>query len=488
MGIKSRAIFGKSKANRILLAIGLATSAAISSCGSEPLSRMGSSDGYGAHGRDKLVEPPKAYYDALFAERMQLAQSGALSSAQAQVLYVNFAGATVQQGYNKAQSFLPCKDSVSIPSSGISVSDQEIILNKVAEYFSNAGANLKVTPVLPTTGDFTTIHVGGSYASLGCPGGGSIAGIAPFDVANANPNDIGFVFMGSRDLETIAQTIAHEAGHSFGLDHSDNKTDIMYPTSTSQVIGFAKGLAYSSGQPQDAAAMLQAALGKGTATVSGKPVLPTLPLPAVVTPSPISIKPLPNLAGILPTLPGLGALGGFNNILGSFPGTLFSALNCVLPGVKPNILQGGLQLPNAQGALGLLTMLQNASMAQNGMQLNMANILSLVIAFQTMNVPQLVAMAGVALNSNQCLSQLVPVNITGITNTLQGQLPTALNVAQIMGMTNITNPGQLIALLPQYSQLIGANAQGANAQILMSIVMMAMAQQYNGIIAIPTVP
>jgi hypothetical protein len=258
----------------------------------------------------------------------------------------------------------------------------------------------------------------------------------------------------------------------------------MYPTSSSQVLGFAKGIAYSSGQPQDAAALLQTALGKGAATISGKPVLPTLPVPSIVTPSAPVIKPLPNLAGILPTLPGLGAIGGFNNLLGSFPGTLFTAMNCVLPGMQPNIFQSGLSLPNAQGALSLLTLLQNASMAQNGMQLNMTNILTLVIAIQTMNVPQLVGMAGIALNTNQCLSQLIPVNISGITTTLPGQLPTAINVAQIMGMTNISNPGQLISLLPQYAQVISANSQGANTQILMSIVMMAMAQQYNGLPAL----
>jgi hypothetical protein len=127
-------------------------------------------------------------------------------------------------------------------------------------------------------------------------------------------------------------------------------------------------------------------------------------------------------------------------------------------------------------------------MAQNGMQLNMANILSLVIAVQTMNVPQLIAMTGIAISNNQCLSQMIPVNINGITSTLTGQLPTTLNVAQIMGVANITNPGQLIALLPQYAQVIGANSQGANSQILMSIVMMAVAQQYMGITPVATVP
>ena len=488
MNLKLRAPFGIFNVDSLAWGIGLAGSLLLAACGADPLSRLGSDDASGVHGRDKLVEPPKAYYDSLISERMQLAQAGSLSASQAQVLYINFAGSTVRQGYGKSESFLPCKNSVTIPASGLSAAEQETVMSKVAEYFSNAGVKLLITPQTPASGDFTTIHVGGAYSALGCAGGSSIAGIAPFDTANANPNDVGFAFMNTRDVEAIAETIAHEAGHSFGLDHSDNKSDLMYPTTSSQMIGFAKGTAYSSGQLQDAPALLQAALGKGSATINGKPILPSLPLPTVVTPTVPSIKPLPNLAGILPTLPGLGALGGFNNLLSSFPSTLFSSLSCVLPGVSPNILQGSLTMPNSAGALSLLTLLQNASMAQNGMQLNMANILSLVIAVQTMNVPQLIAMTGIAISNNQCLSQMIPVNINGITSTLTGQLPTTLNVAQIMGVANITNPGQLIALLPQYAQVIGANSQGANSQILMSIVMMAVAQQYMGITPVATVP
>jgi hypothetical protein len=70
------------------------------------------------------------------------------------------------------------------------------------------------------------------------------------------------------------------------------------------------------------------------------------------------------------------------------------------------------------------------------------------------------------------------VSLPGITANLPGQLQTGINIAQILAMTNVSNPGQLIAMIPQYAQIIGANNQGANAQALMTLVLMGVAQQY----------
>jgi hypothetical protein len=70
------------------------------------------------------------------------------------------------------------------------------------------------------------------------------------------------------------------------------------------------------------------------------------------------------------------------------------------------------------------------------------------------------------------------VSLPGITANLPGQLQTGINIAQILAMTNVSNPGQLIAMIPQYAQIIGANNQGTNAQALMTLVLMGVAQQY----------
>jgi hypothetical protein len=117
-------------------------------------------------------------------------------------------------------------------------------------------------------------------------------------------------------------------------------------------------------------------------------------------------------------------------------------------------------------------------MGQNGGQFNMLQLVGLISGYPTMNISQMIALAGISLNATQCLTQLVPVSLPGITANLPGQLQTGINIAQILAMTNVSNPGQLIAMIPQYAQIIGANNQGANAQALMTLVLMGVAQQY----------
>jgi hypothetical protein len=236
--------------------------------------------------------------------------------------------------------------------------------------------------------------------------------------------------------------------------------------------------------------MLQTALGTGFASVSGNFVPATRPTPTDPTPSPSppNNNQTPDLADLLANLPGLGSLNGLSSILNSLPGSVLSNLTCIIPNVNSNASQGGLPLPNANGALGVLTLLQNASMAQNRGQLNMANVLNLASSLQSMNITQLLTLAGISLGGNQCPKQLTPVNIPGITSTSPNQSPGSLDLAKLLGLGQINNPGSLIALLPQYAQLIGTSSQGGNSQILMSIVMMAFTQQYNGLPSSQTSP
>ncbi len=81
----------------------------------------------------------------------------------------------------------------------------------------------------PTSGDYTMAMIGGAGES--CKGDGSAAvGISPLDCKNSNKNDIVLIFaekLGSP--KQIAQVVAHELGHSFGLEHVQDKTSVMYP-------------------------------------------------------------------------------------------------------------------------------------------------------------------------------------------------------------------------------------------------------------------
>lgn len=459
------------------IASSVAMSVMLVACGAGPDSRSNSDDAYGFRGRDKLAKPPKAYYDTLLADRMQLANSGMLQTAQDPVLWLNFAGASVSKGTDLGQSFLPCKSQVKIPPAPVSFDSQQEIANMVATHFSNAGAKVNVTTDQPSIGDYTTIHIGGSYSSLGCNSTASPSGLAPFDVGNANPSDIGFVFPQSNDLESLARTIAHEAGHTYGLDHSDNKEDLMYPWDLQSAVGFASGIASTTSAVQDPAALLQTALGAGQATLAGIPVLPTLPVPAVNLPQ-LQIPSLPNLPSHLASIPGLANFANLNAMVGSMPVAVSGLISCVVPPISVNGMPINVALQNTQGALGLLTVLLNASMGQNGGQFSMLQLVGLIAGYPSMNISQMIALAGISLNATQCVTQLVPVNLPGITATLPGAVQTGINIAQILAMSNVNNPGQLIAMIPQYAQIIGANSQGANAQALMTLVLMGVAQQY----------
>ena len=81
----------------------------------------------------------------------------------------------------------------------------------------------------PTSGDYTMVMSGGS--GDGCKkGGAGTIGIAPLDCKNSYKNHIVLVF-GDKlsSVKKLAFVIAHELGHSFGLEHVADNTDIMAP-------------------------------------------------------------------------------------------------------------------------------------------------------------------------------------------------------------------------------------------------------------------
>src|SRR5690606_29665624 len=111
--------------------------------------------------------------DALFAETVDRMDDqdafGLIGTTQ--VLWVNFDGANLQKGFGRGQSFILCRSSATVPAAGLSPADREAIVEMVQAHYAEAKAALVVTQERPA-GDFTTIHVGGSYADLGCVGAG----------------------------------------------------------------------------------------------------------------------------------------------------------------------------------------------------------------------------------------------------------------------------------------------------------------------------
>ena len=311
-------------------ATGLAVATMVASCGSPSSSKhsTASSSAADARGSDKDgVTPPKEYYQALFAETVAkltddssgpapvVAPAAANSSkdttaapvptatdvppaspppvatalpatpalptaipttaavpaptpvssapqaATQPVLWVNFGGATVSKGFSRGQSFLVCSDKAVLPAAtDRSAEDQAKIVSKVQKYFTDAGVHLLVTSTKPTAGDWTTVHVAGTMADLGCPEE-EVLGTAPQDNGNANPNDVAFVFSkraASTDL--LAQAIAHEAGHTYGLSHVTDPTDLMALDASDKVTGFKVSALCDGSGNQDGPALLRKAL------------------------------------------------------------------------------------------------------------------------------------------------------------------------------------------------------------------------------------
>lgn len=235
---------------------------------------------------DLVMFPPKEYYDYLLASAFDLVDRDQVVNqfAVPQSLWLNFDGGTVQRGYLPGQSYLVCSTAAVMPPLGISAPERDEIVKKVQEKFASIGTNVAVSASKPTVGEPTVIHVGGSYVDLGCPEGKGRQGIAPFDPANANRSDVGFVFASAAtSTGALAQTIVHVAGHAFGLDHVTNNQDVMYAWATNGSSSFAVSPLAGGSAIQDGPAVLRQILtmpwgGSGGVGSGQGPSFPQAPL------------------------------------------------------------------------------------------------------------------------------------------------------------------------------------------------------------------
>lgn len=115
--------------------------------------------------------------------------------------------------------------------------------------------DLDVVTERPASGQFTMLSVGDTFNDIHfdetCP----LAGLAVRDCDGQHAGDVGFAAAGcvselydsAAARRVLARTIAHEAGHTFGLTHNENESSVMAPAS--------EGLALSAGAvpPEDQA-------------------------------------------------------------------------------------------------------------------------------------------------------------------------------------------------------------------------------------------
>jgi len=455
--------------------------------------------------------PPAEYYDQLLKEEFERSERGVSLSLQtsAPVLYLDFDGETLQRGYRRGQSFILCSQTATIPASGISPADQDQIVTKVQAYFDRAGAAMIVTPMKPTSGDFTTIIVGGSYGSLGCRESRGILGVAPLDGGNANRNDIGFAFTAFvRNINTIADTVAHEAGHSYGLNHTRNQRDLMFASMTSSQEGFAVG-ATGAGRSQDGPAILRQVLGAKGSPSAG-PVAPISPTPrqpgqpAPTQPAPTQPAPtnpmrptipgLPNLPIDLGNLPGLGSLAGIANLIPQLNPADILDISKLLPGLT-NVIPGGLGgLGNLSGLDTVLTILGIAqgvppTTPAPGAPTAPGSPLSGILNPQTIQtIGTLAGLAGFG-NVTSAISVIQGVvNSTGAlpvpggtpSSPTQPPLTQIPDLSKILDLDTITDFSSLLAAYQGHTRVVASNYSGDTRTALMSALKVAYAQAYAG--------
>lgn len=164
------------------------------------------------------------------------------------VLFANFEGVDVRQGDNALENEglrnpdLNSKGVIELDMfDGNGSNRNETILKiqrQVAAWYADMNVDIVISR--PLSGDYLMTVVGGKQGDIVQMSG--VVGISPGDCKNNVEANLNYAFSGSlsENPDQTAVTIAHEAGHAYGLGHTLNMKDIMYP-SVSTVTGFESG-------------------------------------------------------------------------------------------------------------------------------------------------------------------------------------------------------------------------------------------------------
>jgi MYXO-CTERM domain-containing protein len=94
-----------------------------------------------------------------------------------------------------------------------------------------ADFDVSFTVERPAEGDYDLVLVGGSGTDVDLPA--TVLGAAVLDCSNVQPNQIAFVFSDGIDggPDVVARAVAQELAHTYGLEHTVDFGDVMYPLS-----------------------------------------------------------------------------------------------------------------------------------------------------------------------------------------------------------------------------------------------------------------
>lgn len=115
-----------------------------------------------------------------------------------------------------------------------SIQTKYAVLQAMRRDVENYG--IRVTGQRPQSGDYTMIIYGGEEGYFGMLGSAP-----PGDCDNERPNQIGFAHLDGPLKEWVnggANTALHEAAHSWGLDHIDDETLVMFPSAGNEISYF----------------------------------------------------------------------------------------------------------------------------------------------------------------------------------------------------------------------------------------------------------
>ena len=128
-----------------------------------------------------------------------------------------------------------------------------------------ADFNVIFTLTRPTSGKYYT-EVVSSGGGAWCKVDDKVAGVAPF-LCNDLAGGVAYTFQGGRNARETAVIIAQEQAHLVGLEHTNSAHDIMFPTISTDTMGFVDGDSPVSGdrcdrETQNSYRMMKKALGE----------------------------------------------------------------------------------------------------------------------------------------------------------------------------------------------------------------------------------
>ncbi len=162
------------------------------------------------------------------------------------VVYLNFDGVTLTRSFsnddarqnisaiaNSSTTVVPAFNPNDLASSQ-GLTRAQIIQRVVDDLYTlHAPYNIEFTTTRPSSGYYSMVVFGGSCQSVA--GSSGCAGIALRDCGDQMPANITFVFPPGQRVADLATTAAQEAAHAFGLGHTDDSSDVMYPIIQSQI-------------------------------------------------------------------------------------------------------------------------------------------------------------------------------------------------------------------------------------------------------------